>query len=68
MSKKKVLNKAEQHQLLKGQAMPEVKILIKKYGRTVIQGCLNQLRDYEKKLKQLSNLRREASRLQREIK
>lgn len=49
-------------------AMPEVKKLVKKYGRTNVQYCINQLKDYERKCKQLEELKKEAEKLEREIK
>lgn len=48
-------------------AMPVVKQLVKKHGRNVIVWCINQLREYEKKVKQLETLKREAAKLEREI-
>lgn len=48
-------------------AMVEVKRLVKKYGRTTVQYCLNQLRELEKKRGRLAQIKREADRLEREI-
>ena len=48
-------------------AMPEVKKLVKKYGRKTITWCINQLREYEKKIKELETLRQEAAKLEKEI-
>jgi hypothetical protein len=32
-------------------AMPKVKTLVKKHGRTIVVWCINQLREYEKKVR-----------------
>lgn len=48
-------------------AMVEIKRLTKKYGRTTVQYCLNQLRELEKKRGRLAQIKREADRLEREI-
>lgn len=47
--------------------MIEIKRLTKKYGRTTIQYCLNQLKELEKKRNRLTQIKREADRLEREI-
>ena len=49
----------------RSKAMPQVRSLVKRHGRTVVQWCVNQLRDYEKKIKQLSELKREAEKLEK---
>lgn len=49
-------------------AMPDVKRIVKKHGRTAVVWCINQLREYEKKVRQLSQLKAEAMRLEKEIK
>lgn len=51
----------------RGKAMPEVKKLVKKHGRTIVIWCINQLREYEKKVKQLAELKKEAEKLEKEI-
>ena len=48
-------------------AMPEVKKLIKNHGRSAIVWCLNQLKEYEKKMRQLADLRKAAAALEKEI-
>lgn len=49
-------------------AMPGVKQLVKKFSRTTIQSCLNNLRDYEKKVEQLEIARLEVQKLEKEAK
>lgn len=51
----------------RAKAMPEVKKLVKKHGRTIVIWCINQLREYEKKIKQLVELKKEADKLEKEI-
>lgn len=53
---------------LREQAMPEVKRMVKKHGRNVISWCINQLKEYEKKVKQLDLAKKEVSRLEKDIK
>jgi hypothetical protein len=65
--KKNKLTIPQQRRLARDQAMPEVKRLVTKYGRATISGCLNQLRDYEKKLKQLHAAQFEVQKLEREL-
>lgn len=48
-------------------AMPEVKKLVKKYGRTAIGWCVNQLREYERRVKKLAEAKREVARLQKDL-
>lgn len=51
----------------RSRAMVEVKRLVKKYGRTYVQYCLNQLKELEKKRGRLAQIKREADQLEREI-
>jgi hypothetical protein len=48
-------------------AMPDVSRLVKRHGRTIVLWCVTQLRDYEKKVKELARVKAEAQRLEREI-
>lgn len=52
----------------RSKAMPEVKKLVKKHGRKIVNWCINQLREYEKKVKQLAELKKEAEELEKELK
>ena len=49
------------------EAMPAVKVLVRRHGRTTISWCLNKLRDYDRKAKQITALRVQAAELEREI-
>lgn len=64
---KKRINIPEQRRVAREKAMPEVKKLVKKYGRQTIAGCLNNLRDYEKKIKELQHAKEEVARLEKQI-
>lgn len=48
-------------------AMPEVKKIVRRHGRTAVQNCINRLHSFEKKAKELERVRREAKRLEREL-
>lgn len=48
-------------------AMPEVKRLVKKYGRTAVSWCLAQMREYEQRLNRLDEARREVARLEQSV-
>lgn len=48
-------------------AMQEVAKIVKKHGRIVVLWCITQLRDYEKKVKELARIKAEAEKLEREI-
>lgn len=49
----------------RAKAMPEVKRLVVKYGRSTIVNCLNQLKEKEKTLKKVEALKKELSRLEK---
>lgn len=59
--------KNEKLQVLRDQVMPEVKKLVKKYGRSIVSGCLMKLADYEKKMKELSAKKKEVASLEKEL-
>lgn len=48
-------------------AMPEVKRLCKKYGRSTIANCIGKIRDVEKSAQKLSDLKREIARLEKKV-
>lgn len=67
----KKLERSKKQQWLdsdRNKAMPDVKKLVSKHGRTIIIWCLNQLREYEKKTEQLQQLKREAEKLESQLK
>lgn len=63
-----VPSKAKEQAEAREEAMPDVKKLVKKHGRVVIQHCINQLKDYESKVKQLEKLKKDTELLEAEIK
>jgi 50S ribosomal subunit-associated GTPase HflX len=60
--------KVERSKKLREAAMPEVKKLVKKFGRSTVSGCLQRLRDYEKKVEILKQKKQEIAQLEKEIK
>lgn len=48
-------------------AMPDVKKLVRKHGRQTVAYCLNQLKEYEKKLKRLEQAKREVQQLEKDV-
>lgn len=58
--------KKERQEAIK-KAMPEVKTLVKKYGRTIVQACVTQLQEYERKCKELERMKRDTEKLEKEL-
>ncbi|QGH73358.1 MAG: hypothetical protein [Siphoviridae sp. cttb18] len=52
---------------LREQAMPEVKKLVKRFGRSIVSGCLQRLADYDKKLSVLNQAKKEVEKLEKEL-
>jgi hypothetical protein len=48
-------------------AFPEVKRLVQKYGRTIIAGCLSQIKEKEKALRKVADLKKELARLEKSV-
>jgi hypothetical protein len=48
-------------------AMPEVKALVKKFGRQVIASCLTRIREAEKGTKKLEAMKREVAALEKRL-
>lgn len=63
----KITNGREGREALVEKAMPEVKKLTKKYGRTVIAACVNRLGEYEKGLSRLKTLKDEVASLEKKL-
>lgn len=61
------MNLQVKRKVAREQAMPAVKSLVKKHGRTTVQGCLNQLREYEVNLKRLNEAQKEVERLEKQV-
>jgi len=61
------IGKIEKGKQLREQAMPEVKRLVKKYGRSIISGCIIRLADYDKKMRQLNEAKKAVATLEKEL-
>ena len=48
-------------------AMPEVKRLVKKYGRSTVANCIGKIREQERAVQKLAALKREISQLQKRV-
>lgn len=58
---------AQQRREKADEAMPSVKKLVRKYGRTAIANCLNKLREYEKQSARLAGLKKEVAKLEKDL-
>lgn len=67
MKAKKQKNVAQERREKADAAMPEVKRLVRKYGRTAIANCLNKLREYEKQSARLQGLKKEVAKLEKDL-
>ncbi|MDE2103163.1 MAG: hypothetical protein KGL39_38310 [Patescibacteria group bacterium] len=59
--------KLEKRKQLRAAAMPEVKRLVKKYGRTTIQNCLLKLKEHDKTVARIAQMKRELQRLEKSV-
>ena len=57
----------EKRRALRAAAMPEVKRLVKKFGRATIANCIAQIKAREKTVQKIAALRREAARLAKAV-
>ena len=70
MAKIKKLTRSDTQKALdykRKKAMPFVKKIAEKYGRSIVIWCIYQMRDYEKSLKRLEELKEETERLERKL-
>lgn len=63
--KRKQQSPAERRRALRVAAMPEVKRLVKKFGRATISSCIGKIRDGEKAAAKLAALKREIATLRK---
>ncbi len=63
----KGLTAAEKRQRAKTNAIPDVKKLVKKHGRVIVQSCLNSIREHEVKVEKLETLKGEVEALEKEV-
>lgn len=67
MAKLSRSSKQQRLDVVRRNAMPTVKKLVKKHGRNVVVWCINQLKEYEKKINRLKELKKETVKLEKEI-
>lgn len=48
-------------------AMPEVRKLVAKFGRTAVMNCLGKIKEHEKKKAKLDALKRETTAIEKEL-
>lgn len=59
--------KVEKAKEARALAMPEVKKLVKKFGRSTISGCLQRLQKYDSQMKLLAEKKKEIAQLEKEL-
>jgi hypothetical protein len=57
----------ERHRQLAQAAMPEVKRLVKKYGRQAVGNCLAKIHAWEREAKKLNALKSEVASLEKRL-
>lgn len=65
--KAKRLNARERYRQVVAAAMPEVKKLVKRFGRPAVGNCLAKIAAWEREAKKLSKLRSEVTQLERRL-
>ena len=61
------MNARDRHRAQASAAMPEVKRLVKKYGRQAIGNCIAKIHAWEREAKKLGALKREVSQLEQRL-
>jgi hypothetical protein len=64
---KGISKRIEQRRAVKAATMPEVKKLVKRFGRAAISACLAKLREHERGLSKLAALKGEVAKLERAL-
>ena len=57
----------EKRQAAAAAAMPEVKRLVRKHGRTAVGNCLQKLKLHEKEIARLNSLKAEIAKLEKQL-
>lgn len=57
----------EQHNETIKAAMPEVRALVRKHGRSIVRSCIERIYRYEKKAAQVEKLKAEAEGLEQKL-
>ena len=60
-------SKTEQHKEAIKAAMPEVRALCRKHGRSIVRSCIERIYAFEKKSAQVEKLKAEAEELERKL-
>lgn len=63
----KKVGKAQARQAALAAAMPEVRALCEKHGRSIVSSCLTRITKYEKKSAEVERLRKEAAALEQKL-
>lgn len=66
--KAKKLTPMDRYRALAASAMPDVKRLVKKYGRKAVANCLAKIRDYDRELSKLADLKKEIAAREAKLK
>lgn len=64
---KKVLSVSQLRTEMRERAMPEVKKLVKRFDRQTINWCVQQLAEYERKVKKLNEARKDLEKMEAEL-
>jgi hypothetical protein len=64
---KRGMNQLERRRAASTAAMPEVKKLVKRFGRAAVGNCLGKIAEWEREQKKLSKLRSEVAQLERRL-
>lgn len=67
MKKAKEPNAREKHRANIAAAMPDIKNLVQRYGRSVVNGCLKKIAEIEKSKRRLAALKAEVSALEKQV-
>lgn len=60
-------SKMDQHRTAIKEAMPEVRALCKKHGRSIVRSCIERIYQFEKKAAQVEKLKAEAEALEKRL-
>lgn len=63
----KKVTKAELRRNALRAAMPEVRALCDKHGRSIVLSCVTRISEYEKKAAEVERMRKEAERLEQKL-
>lgn len=60
-------NVAQEYRDLVASAMPDVKTVVKKYGRKAVANCLSKIRAYDKEARRLESLKKDVAALEAKL-